>query len=1721
MKKKLTIVLVISLLLISALAMVFYAVSVQEWEAIENGFAGGNGTEDDPYIIKTPEQLEHFREHYLTIMAPVDGNYRIAYYKLGADLTFNDETFTFNPDTGLVEVTDGKNLAYFGTGIPGTDEGDNTVFDETPSVKGTWYASKDATDVGEYKGELYSFDPIGHNKRAFAGMFDGGGHTISGLFIYDDQDMYNDIGFFATYDDGEFSNMNITNSLIYSEGSSLNVSVDIGAFAGEANYIRHLTSDAIVIGGNEIEGRIGGVAGFAINAKYCSFSGTVSGGNAVGGVVGASYQVTACRLNDGTVYGNDAVGGVVGKLQTYWNYQNEPYLSLSYAKGSVKGTLSVGGVIGHSYSENAKIQNCYNQATVSGETAVGGIAGQISSGNFIYTSYNAGKINAATSYCGALVGKNLGTLSQCYYAKNHASIANTYQNGIGAAAGTTAKDGSGTTVIQHSYSRDSYPGFNFDSIWCFDGAQYPSLQCHSVYYFPNGSGTKSDPYLVENQHQLWYIANNPDGSKDKYYKLTTDLILNDETFTFDADTGLVKITDGTHTAYVGTGYPGDNSGNNTVFDEKASVEFRMYASDKSTKEGSYNGDLNVWSSKGLFLGTLDGNGHTITGFYSESGGLFDVISMVYDLHINNALVVGKPVDGWNTYTGVFSKSVTHMSDCSSNAIVLSDGGITSGGGIIKRTTFSGTVISNNNEYYEDWGGVGGICSSASTIIECRNTGTVLGDENVGGIAGYSSGSVFNCINEGTVVATECYAAGIVANGENPKIYNSYNIGNVYSYHYAGGIVAYYNIEDSNGNPDDVQNCYYLKDTVHVKGQIRNQGIGGCYNYDDDTITATCPDTVGVTVMLTKEQMKKAESFAGFDFNEIYAMTAEAPYPVFLYEVTEFEQGEQLWNGSAANTFAGGSGTVKDPYLITTPAELKYFAEYIVRYNGLDNDKCFALGADIVLNDTSPAHWYMTAIAWEPMGTFAGIFDGRGYSICGLYIDASMDAALFTQNIGTIKNLTLKDSYITGLSYVGGIAVENNGTIENCHADIRLKADNTAGGIVGINQGTITRCSFGGDISGYSQLGGIVGINNGTIENCVMDGSIQAVGTIGGIVCVNNKTVLECTNNGAITGRGAAGGIVGNNQGTIRECNNKGFVYATNNAGGIAASNSMQDSVINHCQNDGDVTSRNQTGGIVGYSNATAPIENCQNNGNIIGKYNVGGIVGYASTSIENCQNYGDVSGISVIGGIVGEFERYLYIKNCVNYGNVYSTVHTAGGIAARSDSPIENCQNYGQIHGARYVGGIIGHATVLKINGFPESHGDVTLCQNFADVFGTNGVGGIAGYNQCVIQNCFNSGAITGTFDTGGIAGFNTQSILNCYNTGKITAEHRVGGVAGSCSGSITNCYNAGWVNGSYYVGSLIGELTGSATLSNSYYLYGCASDGTARQKAVGAQENGSFTEDSFENTAGITDDQFKDPTFLEGFDFTQVWMYEEGQNNGLPILRAFHTHVFDQKSTDEAYLKESATCQTPAVYYVSCACGQHGEDTFVGGKNGAHTLSDLQSDAACHFKKCTLCEGIFEHEAHVYDDVCDNICNVCNHKSAEKHVYDYKADDDDGHQITCIHCDHPKAAKMPHNYPDGKVTLTPTVDKEGEITFTCKECGHQAVDPIPKLKSEPEPEPSVDDKTEPESSENENEKEEVKNEQKNGEKNSTLYFLIGIGIGCIAVLICMLPFLLKKRKTE
>ena len=155
---------------------------------------------------------------------------------------------------------------------------------------------------------------------------------------------------------------------------------------------------------------------------------------------------------------------------------------------------------------------------------------------------------------------------------------------------------------------------------------------------------------------------------------------------------------------------------------------------------------------------------------------------------------------------------------------------------------------------------------------------------------------------------------------------------------------------------------------------------------------------------------------------------------------------------------------------------------------------------------------LTGESWSPVSAFTGTFDGQGYTISGLTqpIFATIGAD------GKVRNLNL-DVDIVNTDITGGIAVGNNGSIENCTVSGTIQSETGAhtGGIAGMNYqgGSIKGCIVSADVKGGrgNTAGGIAGFTTGAqiTACCFVDGSVEGE-VIGGIAgAVTGGTVTAC------------------------------------------------------------------------------------------------------------------------------------------------------------------------------------------------------------------------------------------------------------------------------------------------------------------------------------------------------------------------------------------------------------------------------------------------------------------------------------------------------------------------------------------------------------------------------------------------------------------------------------
>ena len=227
----------------------------------------GNGTEAEPFILKTADHLAWFRDY-------------VNVGKVSACAKIADE----------VEVIDMSSVCH-------------------------------EADAEKQVAEL-SWTPIGSKK--YQGTFDGNGKTIRNLFISSNS---NEIGFFGYVADCRIKNITFDNAKV--KGND-NCSTGILAGYVRSCVIENIktTENCSVEGQYETGGIAGGANG---NISNCENHAIVKGLHSVGGIVGICFDsensITSCA-NYGEITGTeDFVGGIIGyfgegSLQNSANYGN-------------------------------------------------------------------------------------------------------------------------------------------------------------------------------------------------------------------------------------------------------------------------------------------------------------------------------------------------------------------------------------------------------------------------------------------------------------------------------------------------------------------------------------------------------------------------------------------------------------------------------------------------------------------------------------------------------------------------------------------------------------------------------------------------------------------------------------------------------------------------------------------------------------------------------------------------------------------------------------------------------------------------------------------------------------------------------------------------------------------------------------------------------------------------------------------------------------------------------------------------------------------------------------------------------------------------------------------------------------------------------------------------------------------------------------------------------
>ena len=250
----------------------------------------------------------------------------------------------------------------------------------------------------QYWNDGHGWVPIGVHNAPFNATFDGGGFTISDLFIHRPSSSHN--GLFGAADAG--------------------------------SNIRQVRLASVNVTGRY---QVGGLVGYNRNGAevVSSYStGTVQGEDDVGGLVGRNQgngSITASYSNGSVAASDESAGGLVG-------LNSDATITASYATGSVNGRVDVGGLVGTNHGD-ATVTASYATGDVNGSANVGGLVGE-NNGSTVAATYATGRVSTTSGAAGGLVGYNHGGTITASYAIG--SVHGT-GNQVGGLVGLTQQEG--------------------------------------------------------------------------------------------------------------------------------------------------------------------------------------------------------------------------------------------------------------------------------------------------------------------------------------------------------------------------------------------------------------------------------------------------------------------------------------------------------------------------------------------------------------------------------------------------------------------------------------------------------------------------------------------------------------------------------------------------------------------------------------------------------------------------------------------------------------------------------------------------------------------------------------------------------------------------------------------------------------------------------------------------------------------------------------------------------------------------------------------------------------------------------------------------------------------------------------------------------------------------------------------------------------------------------
>lgn len=656
-----------------------------------------------------------------------------------------------------------------------------------------------------------SWIPIGNEGNKFKGVFDGMGHTISGIYINSTGTYLGLFGYIGMDSGGTVKNLGVVNS--YIKGKS-----HVGGVCGAMYFFSAVSgceSGATVIA---VESYAGGIAGMLLKnstLRDCRNTGSVTGGNCTGGIAGSSDGSISGCANRGRVGGNGSwIGGLVG--------MNTAELTDSYNNGdvTVTGGNYIGGLCGAN-GNGGQVENAYTTGLVSGgwpvfgntvagssftqvyyqgETLNGGIGSNLGLGETINKSAAQFASGEVAYLLASVYGQNLSSggdpLPVFRLANNSNAVYKlTYMNGAKIHAEQYYNAGAAVSaagiepIIMDDGTYAEWAGLPEympaeDVTVVASTAVTPSApQITTPSFLPAGAlnqaysarieaaGTRPITFSVTAGALPTGLALDPAmgvmagapaavGSYTMTVRADNDYGYDERQFTLevvDRIQGSGTMADPYRIWTVDNLYEFANKVNTSTDRIYGNLMADLALNDTvDWQNWGTAPPASVWAPMGIsptktYKGGFDGGGHTISGLYVDSPESDHVGFFGYVSAVTTIKNLNLTKSFFRGKEGVGGVCGTLAGLCK-----------------LENCSFAGIVL--GNKYV---GGLSGNVVIATAAIQgCANAGTVAGNEWVGGIAGNNCGTIGLCSNSGTVSGSRAGGICGVSSGTLSNVYST-------------------------------------------------------------------------------------------------------------------------------------------------------------------------------------------------------------------------------------------------------------------------------------------------------------------------------------------------------------------------------------------------------------------------------------------------------------------------------------------------------------------------------------------------------------------------------------------------------------------------------------------------------------------------------------------------------------------------------------------------------------------------------------------------------------------------------------------------------------------------------------------------------------------------------------------------------------------------------------